>query len=72
MTLVWMFRLPSTWMPSLMATKATPGEGVEDGDDLAQRAAEPRQLADDEAVAAVEAVGQLVEPPALLGGLAGG
>ena len=48
------------------------GERVEDGDDLTQRPAEPREFADDEAVAALEAVEQLVEPPSLLGSLPGG
>ena len=48
------------------------GERVEDGDDLTQRAAEPGEFADDQAVAALEAVQQLVEPASLLGSLAGG
>ena len=48
------------------------GEGVEDGHDLTQRAAEPRELADDQAVAALQDARQLVEPPALFGGLSGG
>ena len=50
-------------MFSFSATKATPafGEGVEDGDDLPQRPAEPRELADDQVVAALEDVHQLVE-----------
>ena len=74
MTFVWMSRLPSTRMFSLSAMKATPclGESVEDGHDLTQRPAEPRELADDQAVAAAEDARQLVEPPALLGGLSGG
>ena len=48
------------------------GERVEDGDDLTQRAAEPGEFADDQAVAALEAVQQLVEPASLLGSLPGG
>ena len=48
------------------------GEGVEDGHDLTQRAAEPRELADDQAVAALQGIRQIVEPTALLGGLSGG
>ena len=36
------------------------------------RAAEPRELADDQAVAALQDARQLVEPPALFGGLSGG
>ena len=61
-------------MFSLSATKATPslGEGVEDGHDLTQRPAEPRELADDQAVAALQGIRQIVEPTALLGGLSGG
>ena len=59
---------------SFSATKATPafGEGVEDGDDLTQRAAEPGEFADDQAVTALEAIQQLVEPASLLGSLPGG
>ena len=74
MTLVWMSRLPSTRMFSFNATKAMPGlsEGVEDGGDLTQRPTETREFADDQAVAALEDVHQLVEPAALLGSLAGG
>ena len=48
------------------------GESVEDRHDLTQRPAEPRELADDQAVAAAEDARQLVEPPALLGRLPGG
>ena len=48
------------------------GEGVEDGHDLTQRPAEPRELADDQAVAALQGIRQIVEPTALLGGLSGG
>ena len=74
MTLVWMSRLPSTRMFSFSATKATPalGECVEDGHDLTQRPAEPREFADDEAVTALQEARQLVEASALLAGLAGG
>jgi hypothetical protein len=61
-------------MFSFRATKATPAlaEGVEHGDDLTQRPAEPGEFADDQAVAALEAVQQLVEPASLLGSLPGG
>ena len=45
------------------------GERVEDGDDLTQRPAEPGEFADDQAVAALEAVQQLVEPASLVGSL---
>ena len=48
------------------------GEGVEDGHDLTQRPAEPRELADDQAVATLQGIRQIVEPTALLGGLSGG
>ena len=48
------------------------GEGVEDGDDLTQRAAEPGEFADDQAVAGLEGARQLVQPPAFLGSLSGG
>ena len=48
------------------------GEGVEHGDDLTQRPAEPGELADDQAVAALQDARQLVEPTALLGCLSGG
>ena len=58
LTFVWMSRLPSTRMFSLIATKAS------------------RTLArvsmNDQAVAALEDACQLVEAPALLGGLPGG
>ena len=43
-------------------------EGVEHGDDLTQRPAEPGELADDQAGAALQDARQLVEPTALLGG----
>ena len=74
MTFVWMSRSPSTRMFSFSATKATPGlgESVEDRHDLTQRPAEPRELADDQAVAAAEDARQLVEPPTLLKSLPGG
>ena len=45
---------------------AAPGQGVENGHDLPQRPAEPREPADDEAVAGPEDARQLVEPSALL------
>ena len=48
------------------------GERVEEGDDLTQRAAEPGDFADDQAVAVLAAVQQLVEPASLLGSLPGG
>ena len=48
------------------------GEGVEDGDDLPQRPAEPGEFADDQAVARLQGARQLVQPPALLGSLSGG
>ena len=48
------------------------GEGVEDGDDLAERPTEPGEFAHDQAVAALQDARQLVEPPAFLGGLPGG
>ena len=48
------------------------GQRVEDGHDLPQRPAEPRELADNEAVAGLEDARQLVEPPPLLRGLSGG
>ncbi|MDE2813347.1 MAG: hypothetical protein OXM01_09995 [Gemmatimonadota bacterium] len=51
---------------------AAPGQGVENGHDLPQRPAEPREPADDEAVAGPEDARQLVEPSALLRGLSGG
>ena len=41
---------------------AGPGEGVPDGHDLPPPPAEPRELADDEAVAGLEDARQLVEP----------
>ena len=44
------------------------GQRVKDGHDLPQRPAEPRELADDEAVAGLEDARQLVEPPPLLRG----
>ena len=47
-------------------------ECIEDSDDLAQRSTEPGEFADDEAVAALEADDQLVEPAALFGSLSGG
>jgi hypothetical protein len=47
------------------------GQGIEHGHHLAQGPAEPRELADDEAVARLEDARQLVEPPALLRGLPG-
>ena len=37
------------------------GQGVEDGHDLPQQPAEPRELADDEAVAGLEVARQLVD-----------
>ena len=45
------------------------GDGVEDGDDLTQRPTEPGEFADDQTVAALEDVHQLVEPAALFGSL---
>ena len=48
------------------------GEGVEDGDDLTQRATEPGEFADDQTVAALEDVHQLVETAALFRSLSGG
>ena len=48
------------------------GEGVEDGDDLPQRPTEPGEFADDQPVAALEDVHQLVEPAALVGSLSRG
>ena len=48
------------------------GQRVEDGHDLPEGPAEPRKLADHEAVAGLEDARQLVEPPALLRGLSGG
>ena len=48
------------------------GEGVEDGDDLTQRPAEPGEFADDQTVAALEDVHQFVEPAALFGSLSRG
>ena len=49
------------------------GEGVEDGDDLTQRPAEPGEFADDQAVAGLQGARQLVQPSAaLLGSLSGG
>ena len=48
------------------------GEGVEDGDDLTQRPTEPGEFADEQTVAALEDVHQLVEPAALFGSLSRG
>ena len=48
------------------------GEGIEDGNDLTQRPTEPREFADDQTVAALEDVHQLVEPAALFGSLSRG
>ena len=48
------------------------GEGVEHGDDLTQRPAEPGEFADDQTVAGLQGVRQLVQPAALLGSLSGG
>ncbi len=48
------------------------GEGVEHGDDLTQRPAEPGAFADDQTVAGLQGVRQLVQPAALLGSLSGG
>ena len=48
------------------------GEGVEDGDDLTQRPAEPGEFADNQTVAALEDVHQFVEPAALFGSLSRG
>ena len=48
------------------------GDGVEDGDDLTQRPTEPGEFADDQTVAALEDVQQLVEPAALFGILSTG
>ena len=70
MTLVWMSRWPSMRMFSFIATKATPS--VEDGDDLTQRPTEPGEFADDQTVAALEDVHQLVESSALFGSLSRG
>ena len=39
------------------------GEGVEAGDDLPQRPAEPGEFADDQAVAGLQGARQLVQPP---------
>ena len=39
------------------------GEGVEAGDDLPQRPAEPGEFADDQAVAGQQGARQLVQPP---------
>ena len=49
MTFVWMSRLPSTRMFSFRGHEgdARLGEGVEHGDDLTQRLAEPGEFADD-------------------------
>ena len=46
-------------------------ECIEDGDDLAQRSTEPGEFGDDDAVAALEAADQFVEPAALFGSLSG-
>ena len=61
-------------MFSFSATKATPAlaRAVQDGDDLTQRPAEPGEFGDDQAVASLEDLHQLVEPAALLGSLSGG
>ena len=69
-----MSRLPSPRMFSFSATEGDAGLGecVEDGRDLTQRPAEPREFADDEAVTALQVARQLVEASALLGGLPGG
>ena len=48
------------------------GEGVEDGDDLTQRPAKPREFADDQAVSALEDAHQFIEPAALFGSLSRG
>ena len=48
------------------------GEGVEDGDDLTQRPTEPGEFADDQTVAVLEDIHQLVEPAALFGSLSRG
>ena len=75
MTLVWMSCLPSFDADVLLERHegdAGLGEGVEDGDDLTRRPTEPREFADDQAVAALENAHQLVEPAALLGSLSGG
>ena len=48
------------------------GEGVEDGDDLPQRSAEPGEFTDDQAVAGLQGARQFVQPPTLLGSLPGG
>ena len=48
------------------------GEGVEHGDDLTQRPAEPGEFADDQTVAGLQGVRQLVQPATLLGSLSGG
>ena len=74
MTLVGMSRLPSTRMFSFSATKEMPAlaSASRMATDLTQRAAEPGEFADDQAVAALEAVQQLVAPAAFLGSLPGG
>ena len=72
MTFDWMSRLPSTRMFLLQRHEGDTGLGecVEDGHDLTQRPAEPREFADDEAVTALQDARQLVvEASALLGGL---
>ena len=58
--------------PELPARGPGLGEGVEDGDDLTQRPTEPGEFADDQTVAALEDVHQLVEPSALFGSLSRG
>ena len=47
------------------------GQRVEDRHDLPEGPGEPRELADDEAVAGLEDARQLVAPPAFLRGLSG-
>ena len=46
--------------------------GIEDGDDLTQRPADPGEFADDQAVASLEDGHQLVERGALFGSLSRG
>ena len=73
--MVWMSPLPSMRMDVLLHRQegdACLGQGVEDGDDLTQRATDPGEFADDQTVATLEDIHQFVEPAALFGSLSRG
>ena len=71
MTLVWISRLPSTRMFSLIGDErdARLCEAVKDGGEQAERAPEPGKFAHDKAVAALENTDQFIKPTALCRGL---